>query len=67
MVSKREYLTLDERTRNKCGYVFQDYKPSQVLYHFTNVVIGTNLQLQTMPRKNSSFIELKLFSLLFYV
>ena len=24
------------------------------MYHYTNLVIGTNLQLQTMPNKNSS-------------
>jgi hypothetical protein len=54
MVIKGEYLTQDERTWKKGGYVFQDYKPGQVVYHFMNLVVGTNLQLQTMPSKNSS-------------
>jgi hypothetical protein len=54
MVIKGEYLTHDERTWKKGGYVFQYYKLGQVVYHFTNLVIGTNLQLQTIPSKNSS-------------
>jgi hypothetical protein len=43
MVIKGEYLTRDERTRKKGGYVFQYYKPRQFVYHFTNLVVGTNL------------------------
>ena len=27
---------MDERTKNKGGYVFQYYKPGQVVYNFTN-------------------------------
>ena len=54
---KREYITRDERTRKKCGYLFQYYKPGQVIYHFTYLVIGTNLQLQTIPRKKSSKVR----------
>ena len=34
--------------------VFEDYRPGQIVYHYTNLVIGTNLQLQTMLSKNSS-------------
>jgi hypothetical protein len=54
MVIKGEYLTQDERTQKKGGYVFQYYRPGEVVYHFMNLVVGTNLQLQTMPSKNSS-------------
>jgi hypothetical protein len=54
MVIKGEYLTQDERTWKKGGYVFQYYRPGEVVYHFMNLVVGTNLQLQTMPSKNSS-------------
>jgi len=57
MVIKQEYMTWDEITRKKGGYVFQDYKPGQVVYHFTNLVIGTNLQLQIIPGKNSSKVQ----------
>jgi hypothetical protein len=57
MVIKGEYLTQDERTWKKCGYVFQDYRPGESIYHFTNLVIGTNLQLQTMTRKHSSKVQ----------
>ena len=45
MVIKGEYLTHDERTWKKGGYVFQYYKLGQVVYHFKKLVIGTNLQL----------------------
>ena len=45
MVFKGAYLTYDGRTRKKCGYVFQYYRPGEVVYHFTNLVVGTNLQL----------------------
>jgi hypothetical protein len=53
MVIKGEYLTQDERTCKKRGYAFQDYRPGEVVYDITNLVVGTNLQLQTMPSKNS--------------
>ena len=54
MVIKREYLTQVSHARKKKGYVFEDYKLGQIVYHYTNLVIGTNLQLQTIPSKNSS-------------
>ena len=54
MVINEEYLTQVSHAQNKIGYVFDDYKPGQIVYHYTNFVIGTNLQLQTMPSKNSS-------------
>jgi len=43
MVIEGQYMTWDERTQKKGGYVFQYYKPGQVIYHFTNLVIGTNI------------------------
>ena len=54
MVIKGEYPTLHERTRKKKGYVFEDYRPCHFVYHYTNLIIGTNIQLQTMASKNSS-------------
>jgi hypothetical protein len=53
VVIRGEYLTWDGRTRKKGGYVFQYYIPGEVVYHFTNLVVGTNLQLQAMPSNNS--------------
>jgi hypothetical protein len=53
MVIKGEYITHDERTQKKGGYVFQDYKSSQFVYYFTNLVIGIDLQLKKIPSKNS--------------
>jgi len=57
MVVKGEYLTQDKKTRNKGGYVFRDYKSSASVYRFTNLIIGINLQLRTMTRRNSSRVR----------
>ena len=57
MVVKGEYLTHDNHARKKGGYVYRDYKPGEVVYHFTNLIIGTNLQLQTMPSRHSSKVR----------
>ena len=54
MIIKREYLTQVSHVQKKKGYVFEDYRPCQIVYHYTNLVIGTNLELQTIPRNNSS-------------
>ena len=57
IVIKVEYLIQDEIICNKGGYVFQYYRLDEALYHFTNLVYGTNLQLQAMPIKNSSKVR----------
>jgi hypothetical protein len=57
MVIKGEYLTRDGRTKKKGGYIFQDYRLGETIYHFKNLVVVTNLQLQTMPRNNSSKVR----------
>ena len=44
----------DFQAQKKKGYVFEDYRPGQIVYHYTNLVIGPTLRLQTMPNKNSS-------------
>ena len=54
IVVKGEYLTQDDNARNKGGYVYRDYKLGASVYHFTNLIIGTNLQAQTMPNRNST-------------
>ena len=43
MVIKGQYLTQDNNAINKGGYVYRDYKPGVSVYHFTNLIIGTNL------------------------
>ena len=53
MVVKGEYLTHDNNARKKGGYVYRDYKPGASVYHFTNLIVGTNLQVRTMPSQNS--------------
>ena len=45
MVVKGEYLTHDKNARNKGGYVYINYKLGASLYHFTNLIIGTNFQV----------------------
>lgn len=35
------------------GYVFEHFRLGHFIYHYTNIVVGTNLQLQTMSRKKS--------------
>ena len=53
MVVKGEYLMHDNNERNKGGYVYMDYKLGSSVHHFTNLIIGTNLQVRTMPSQNS--------------
>ena len=40
-----EYLTLDGKSRRTSGHVFVDYRPGFVVYHFTNLIVGTNIHL----------------------
>ena len=54
IIIKGESLTKVSHTWKKKGYVFEYYRPGQNVYHYTNLVISTNLQLQTMPKNNSS-------------
>ena len=54
MVVKGEYLTHENNARKKGGYLYRDYKPSAIVYQFTNLIIGTNLQVRTIPSQNSS-------------
>lgn len=53
MVVKGEYHTLDDTSRKTNGYVFMDYITGAMMYHFTNLVIGINIQLQTITRRRS--------------
>ena len=57
MVVKGEYLTQDNNARKRGRYVYRDYKPGASVYHFTNLIIGTNIQVQTMPSRNSSKVR----------
>ena len=54
MFIKGECLTHDNNSTKKGGYVYRDYKPGASVYDFTNLIIGTNLQVRTMPSQNSS-------------
>ena len=52
-----EYLTLDGKSKRTSGHVFVDYKPGCVVYHFTNLIVGTNIHLQKMSTKNSTKVH----------
>ena len=56
MVIKGEYLTLAAQQKRKGGYVYQDYRPGAIVYHFTNLVVGTNIKLRTLAHKNRSHV-----------
>jgi len=53
-------MTQEERTWNKGGYVFQYYKPGQVVYPFTNLIIG-----KKSPTTNNANKELFKDTILF--
>ena len=57
MVIKGEYLTLAAQQKRKGGYVYQDYRPGAIVYHFTNLVFGTNIKLRTLAHKNRSHVR----------
>ena len=42
MVMKGAYLTLAAQQKRKGGYVYQDYRPGAIVYHFTNLVVCLN-------------------------
>ena len=57
MVIKGEYLTLAAQQKRKGGYVCQDYRPGAIVYHFTNLVVGINIKLDTLSHKNRSHVR----------
>ena len=57
MVVEGEYLTLDGKSIRNNGHVFMVYRPGSVVYHFTNLIVGTNIHLQTISNKNSSKVR----------
>ena len=57
MVIKGEYLTLAAQQKRKGGYVYQDYRPGAIVYHFTNLVVGINIKLHTLGHKNRSHVR----------
>ena len=57
MVIKGEYLTLAAQQKRKGGYVYQDYRPGAIVYHFTNIVVGINIKLHTLGHRNRSHLQ----------
>ena len=52
MVIKGEYLTLATQQKKKDGYVYQDYKLGAIVYHYTNLIVSTNIKLCTLSKTN---------------
>ena len=57
MVIKGDYLTLETQQKRKGGYVYQDYRPRAIVYHFTNLVVGINIKLHIISNKNKSHVR----------
>ena len=57
MVIKGEYLTLVAHQKRKTGYVYQDYRPGAIVYHFTNLVVGITIKPCTLSNKNRSHVR----------
>ena len=57
MVIKGEYFTLASQRKRKYGYVYQDYRPGAIIYHLTNLVVGINIKLRTLSKKNRSHVQ----------
>ena len=57
MVVEGEYLTLDGKSRRTSGHVFVDYRLGYVVYHFTKLIVGMNIHLQTKSTKNSTEVR----------
>ena len=51
MVVYGEYLTLDGKSRRTSGHVFMDYIPGYVVYHFTNLIVSTNIHLHNVKQE----------------
>ena len=56
MVVKGEYLTVASHKKKKDGYVYQDYKLGSIVYHFTNLIVGKNIKLHTLFKKNNTWV-----------
>ena len=54
MVVKGEYLKYENNARNKGGYFFMDYIQGSNVYQFRNLIVGTSLYLQNIPKNDSS-------------
>ena len=50
-------MTLDTQQKKKDGYVYQDYKPRAIVYHYTNLIFGTNIKLHTLSKKNRTQVR----------
>ena len=61
-VIKGEYLTLATQQKKEDSYVYQDYKLGSIIYHFTNLIVSTNIKLHTLKqirhKYNTSYLTL---------
>ena len=54
---KRGVLDTSSTTQREGGYVYKDYRPGAIVYHFTKLVIGINIKLCTFAHKNRSHVR----------
>ena len=57
MVIKGDYLALATQQKRKGGYVYQDYRPGAIAYHFTNLAVGIKINLRTLGHQNRSHVR----------
>ena len=57
MVIKGDYLTVTTEQKRKSGYVYQDYRLGAIVYHFTNLVVGININMGKVSNKNRSHVR----------
>ena len=50
-------MTLAAQQKRKGGYVYQDYRPKAIVYHFTNLVVSIKIKLCTLVHKNRSHVR----------
>ena len=51
MVIKGEYLTLASQQERKGGYVYQDYRPGSIVYHFQTSSSNKHQVVHTWSQK----------------
>ena len=57
MVIKGEYLTLETQHKRKGGYIYQNYRLGDIVYHLNNLVVGINIKLHKLSNKNRSHVQ----------
>ena len=57
MAVEGEYITLYGKSRRTSGDVFMYYRLGSLVYHFTNLIVGTNIHIKKMSTKKSTKVR----------